>query len=420
MRLLRFIYQKLSRFSLIRKIGKKIYFHGFIWDNAKAYFRMKKQYMNRKKSNTIRVVFMIQNKISWDVIKTVYEKMMLDKTFDLSILTVKDFNETYNSSYSYFKKMYPSSRIIQAEEGQELFDLKSIHPDYVFIARPYDFYLPEQYKSSSVSAYARVCYCSYGFGPMVMSILGDCYSGRFFRNVAIFFAESEFLKQYNIRRFRIAHKQGVKKTVNCGYPSLDHFSHIQNIQTDSFNILWTPRWNDDKEMGGSSFFDYKDKIVSFIKDNKDLYLTFRPHPLLFDNFISKNKITREEADEYLNSITISKLMCYDNSSDYTESFANSDVLVTDPSSILIQYFMTEKPIIYCDTGVELDDIFTAIIDVNYIAKDFEEVKKYIQLLKEGHDPKKEARKNLKRQLFCHDGRPSADRFIEVIKDDYIH
>ena len=113
-------------------------------------------------------------------------------------------------------------------------------------------------------------------------------------------------------------------------------------------------------------------------------------------------------------------MCYDNSSDYTESFANSDVLVTDPSSILIQYFMTEKPIIYCDTGVELDDIFTAIIDVNYIAKDFEEVKKYIQLLKEGYDPKKEARKNLKRQLFCHDGRTSADRFIEVIKDDYIH
>ena len=91
MRLLRFIYQKLSGFSLIRKIGKKIYFHGFIWDNAKAYFRMKKQYMNRKKSNTIRVVFVIQNKISWDVIKTVYEKMMLDKTY-IQLRNSKDYN----------------------------------------------------------------------------------------------------------------------------------------------------------------------------------------------------------------------------------------------------------------------------------------------------------------------------------------
>ena len=37
------------------------------------------------------------------------------------------------------------------EETKEFFDLKKLQPDYIFIPRPYDWYLPLQYQSKELS-----------------------------------------------------------------------------------------------------------------------------------------------------------------------------------------------------------------------------------------------------------------------------
>lgn len=77
---------------------------------------------------------------------------------------------------------------------------------------------------------------------------------------------------------------------DLGYPSLDivkentsNLSVFRKIERRGLNIIWTPRWTTDESACGTTFFENKDKIVKYGKNNNDL-IVFRPHPLAFDNF----------------------------------------------------------------------------------------------------------------------------------------
>lgn len=412
--LLKKIYHKLSCFKFIKKMGQ-IYLNGFPWDNYLAYKRLKKIQSNSKSDidRKIRVAFIGQNVQIWGKIDPVFIRMSSDDRFDVKLFSIKDINDETNKSYEYFNKLY-NNVIEVTPEGDD--KLRAFKPDYVFYTRPYDQYLPKQYRSGVVSRYSKVCYCTYTF-ILTTNNIEDCYSKLFARNVYIYFAENKYMRNRNKKRFKQAHKNGFMKSLFMGYPILGEILKFEKNDADDFSIMWTPRWSTSQETGGSSFFEYKDKIIDYIKSSDDARLIFRPHPLAFPHFIKTGEMSETEVKNYKDYFLLKRFK-YDDSAEYGQTFANADVLVSDISSMIPEFYVTKKPIIFCETGAELLPVMRKMLEGCYVSKNWDETEKILDMLKSGEDPLKEKRSAICDEVFGNNLKDIPSRFVNTIVEDY--
>lgn len=129
-------------------------------------------------------------------------------------------------------------------------------------------------------------------------------------------------------------------------------------------------------------------------------------------------MTKKEVKEYLNNYKKSN-MIYDRSSDYYDTFKDSDVLITDFSSIIVEYLMYNKPIIFCHRDMNiLSDFMKEISKVCYCVNNWEEAEDVLKKLKNGDDALKSARTDfIDKKFENYDGKIKY-RIIESIKNDY--
>ena len=153
--------------------------------------------------------------------------------------------------------------------------------------------------------------------------------------------------------------------------------------------------------------------------NKEINFIFRPHPLALNNFIKEKLITKREVIEYLKNYKKSN-MYYDSDSDYYDTFANSDVLITDFSSIIIEYFLFNKPIIYCysKNGNETN-FMKKLKKCFYCVKNWDELKNVLEKLKKGNDPLKERRRKLLDKILKKYEDDVALKIVDKVKDNYL-
>lgn len=411
------IYHKLSHFSFIRRLGQ-VYRDGFPVGNFAAYLRMCR--LSRKHKNPgekITVVFYGQCMTCWNKVSRVVQEAMADERFQVYILAIPDdVTKTGDDNYGDLSAQY-GSVVMDAKQGDGWLPLEDLRPDYVFIQRPYDTYLPECYRSKTVSRYAKICYIDYCFSfseiyPLILP-------GIFFRNVYFFFAETDFYADYNKNRMKLSHRKGYRKSICLGYPSFQDFMSKKPEtceKTRLFRIVWTPRWSEDIEVGGSNFFLFKDKIVDMVEKKPELALTFRPHPMLFSHFQETGRMTRQEVESYLAHFRDPAKMKYDKEQDYSENFWNSDVLVTDLSSVMVEYFLTGKPIIYCPSNLKVNSFMEDVFSGLYVANTWEEVEAYITQLSAGIDPNKEEREK-KAAALAGDYRNISRNILSAIAED---
>lgn len=142
--------------------------------------------------------------------------------------------------------------------------------------------------------------------------------------------------------------------------------------------------------------------------------------MLIDHFIETNRITREEADIYLKNFEDNASLEYDTSNDYMGTFWNIDILLTDVSSIIVEFFLTGKPIIYCDTGVIPDAFFAEVIKGMYVVYNWDEAEKKLNELMQGNDPLKQKREELRKTLFGDDLYNITTNILNEIYNDATH
>ena len=184
--------------------------------------------------------------------------------------------------------------------------------------------------------------------------------------------------------------------------------------------MWTPRWTTDEKQGGTNFFNYKDFLVSFAADNPDADLLFRPHSLAFKNFIEKGLMSEEDVEEFKKHCAESSNMRIDQNKEYAGTLWNTDVLVTDVSGIMFEYFVTGKPMVFCNlpVGLKYVEEVNKLLEGCYIINNASELEEVLIQLKNGNDTLKEMCLQIIEELFG-DKLDNADRLIvEDIKKDY--
>lgn len=394
------------------------------------YYKLKhriKSLLNKK----INIVFVCHRPEIWASLKSIFDNCVKDDKFNVTIVTIpnkkqlpdKNLNhEIYESEGAEeFFKNYPCKVINGYNyDTKEWLDLKKLKPDYLFFQTPYNCTRPKIYSSKKVSKYTKIGYVHYGILIFKGEVEESVYPVDFLKYVSHVFTETE--EQKNVIKSKCSAKTSVILT---GYSRFDDLRNYKIKNYDNWNfkennnkfrIIWTPRWTTNEN--NCHFFDYKDKLIEYVKSNQDIDFIFRPHPQAFLEWNATGEFTEKEASEYKQKYELIKNAKIDTQQDYFSTFYSSDLLITDISSIIVDYYLTEKPIIYCHRTNHFNDFGLKISEGFYWVKNWEDLKNTIEMLKSGDDPLKEIRKKIIKDCFYINSQGAGYTIKELIKKDF--
>ena len=388
---------------------------------------------NKVKNNKIRVGFVCQLPDIWISEKPVYEAAVKDNQIEAVLIAVPNMRYAhytkvigidYQEVYEYADKITKDYvKTYNPEQGTWI-DPHSLNLDYIFIPRPYETYLPKKYRASALSNYIKVCYVPYAY--MTSDLNDCCYNTHFVRNAYMIFCENDGTYKYVTNKLKGTIRRKLQKVYNVGYPRFDLVEDKDNQkkgiwkrerQKDIKRILWTPRWTPDSKLGGSNYKKYMNVVKDYMMSNQtNIDFVFRPHPMTFKAFAEVGLVPQEVSNEYCKELNESINSIYDDNKEYLDTFYESDILVTDDSSIIIDYLFTKNPIVYCPANEKFDEFMKERLECYYVVQNEEELLHTITDLRKGIDPKKEFREKCVKKM-----KPDysiSDRIIECIKKDY--
>lgn len=417
-------YQNLKRFKDIIKKNVIIF---------KSY--VKHRYFSNDfpefKGEKIKVAFLVQYIPAWNKFESLYNNLLNDDRFEVKIiclpieiqnnvLTIDTFK---NSIYDYY--LSQGYDVINGlnQDGSWL-DLKSFGFDYVVYTRPYNEYLPKEYSSEIVSGYSRIVNMLYGM-VITKEIYDVVVNYDFFKDVYIFFADLQTTQKDYSKQYKHSIRHNLKKCYYLGKPGADQLLKDKDLSTDiwdfagdKFKVLWTPRWTTKPELGGSNFFIYYKKILEFARENSDVAILIRPHPLMFDNFLKTGEMTKEQQLEYRSEIDKLDNVMIDETNEYDATMWKSDVMISDISAMMPEYFITGKPLIYSSSNMycNLVEDIERMMQGCYDAPDCDKAFDYIKMLKQGNDQKADIRKKIAVDLFKIDEEKISEKMTDCLYD----
>ena len=130
----------------------------------------------------------------------------------------------------------------------------------------------------------------------------------------------------------------------------------------------------------------------------------------------EKRMTEEDVNAYLQDVNNSGASI-DTNKDISDTFQNTDILVSDRSSVIPMFFMTGKPIIYCPIESEYGYLFQMILPGLYIANNWEDMNNILDNLTGGNDRLKEVRESIIHEYFSSNMNASK-KIVDTIYNDY--
>lgn len=365
-----------------------------------------------KNHEPINVLFVCHEPALWNMFESLYKAMVADPVFSPLVVALPYrhptlLNGQYKDAGIY---EYCKSKNINAIQGcnkemTEWLDPASLLPDYVFFQTPYPLLIPA-WSVERIAMMGRICYVPYGSSVAKGKIAADVHPEGFFRYVSLFFTENQMKRELLEKRFEEKNWFKKENIIVSGYPKFDYLNEVKKYSGRSWKrgthkdikrILWTPRFLSTE--GTCHFFDYKDYFVEFCKKHLDVDFVFRPHPLFFQNFIKTGEMNADDQNKMKHEYKISSNMAIDETESYEDTFMTSDILISDYSSMIIDYFVTGKPIIYTHRKNEFNEYALALSAGIYWVRNIKELDETIIMLLSGTDPLSKKRKDLISRLF---------------------
>ena len=354
-----------------------------------------------REQGAIKVVFICQYVPAWSKNKALYDALSEDSRFEPMLLCIPnrihgnqldDPEDLSNDAYDYFRGQGYHDAVNALVGKNRWFDLRAYAPDYVIYNR-YDRPMPLPYTSSAVAEYAKVCLIVYGVS--LLKAEEAMIDMRFSANTYCFFAESEGIQKEFLDRNRILHRMKLSRAELCGIPCLenafmakDDAAPAWSFSKNAFRAIYTPRWTTDPIWGGSTFLQYRDFFLKFADMHTEMDILVRPHPLMFQNFIDTGLMTDKEVEAFESACVERPNIRLDKEKEYLATFWRSSILICDYSSMIIEYYITGKPIIYLtyDEHIEYTRQMDDMLRGCYLVHDETELCRTVEMLLAGKDP----------------------------------
>lgn len=399
------------------------------------YLTERNRIVRTHQNEKMRVVFIVQRTEVFNSVRTVFEAAVAKDECEVYLLPLprclNECNEllwdTYASVVEFCQKLCGGKVINTYDfETETYYDLTELMPDYIFLNVPYTIQYPDEYSLEKLALIAKVCYVPYGYTISNEKKYSELYAGLFYvdlmKYISFLFNDGDGSYSYcKKNRMWLSEFLFGERLYNIGYPRFDNID-VQQVNTSGHTILWLPRWTVANQINngnlGSHFFDYSDKLLEYV-DRQDCYrLVVRPHPLMFENYIEHGLMSEQDALTYKEIMKNNEKFLLDENPSYDEAFNMADVLVADCSSIIIEFFLHGKPIIYCGKREELSTQIADVTKTFYYANGWEQLKKLLDDLKDGIDPLKDERQIVV-EKFREGTESAGEEILNVLIKNYV-
>lgn len=368
-----------------------------------------------KGTGPVRVAFLVYEPAMWDKQEPVYLEMQNRPEMEPYLIVVPDVGSSLEEAEvkrQFFLQKYQNV-ILYDEETAGRFQKKTFH--YTFYQTPYAHKFPKDLQAHKLVKHTKICYIPYGYVGSA-DFFAVSSNEDFFSNAYFGFMDNEDMKAVLQEKFSWECKAGIQNFPFVGYPPFECYTQMGEPAAEIKNILWLPRWTYAEEGGGSHFLENKDRFNQLAAENPEANWIMRPHPLMFASLAELGLFPEEEADAYKKDMA-HKGVILDEHSLLNETLRQTDLMIADYSSVIIMYFLTGRPIIYCDGGLPLTGSYSELRSAMYIANSWEEVVRYVQMLRSGEDPLKESRRKIAAEAGkAHLG--ATKRIVDMIFNDY--
>ncbi|CAH0534705.1 hypothetical protein VST7929_02655 [Vibrio stylophorae] len=353
-------------------------------------------------SKKISVIYVFQQVSLWNSFKSVYEVMLADDCFDVKLLVSPFYHDEDIVDNVAATSFLDTNNIPYNKFCEKELDI-IYSADVVFYQTPYDSTLPKNiYPSLVARSGARIAYIPYGLDSgggndnLRWQYDLDCH------NLATWiFVRSELHKScYN----KYCSK-GNDHVYVTGHPKFDQLdcrgvTRENILNRDIKTVLWTPHFSIE-DGGWSTFHIFYEKIIE-LAEEFCFKLVIRPHPLFYTRINMMGGKVKDKFDFVLNKIKqLDNVTLSEPDDSYVELFHESDLLLADAGSFLLEYLPLGKPIIYLNNllGPGLNDSVN-FLDSLYVVSDGVELESCVTNLLNGNDSKLEIRfKRIHEELY---------------------
>ena len=356
-------------------------------EQNKTKINIKKNYKkiqkNLKLKEKIKVLFICEENEKW-CYTNLYKKLKTEKKYDVlpvalfPILSKGKIIHTQNENKTFFNNLNIETIDFWDYQNNNIQDIKKLNPDIVFYQQPW--YLNNINHPKNVSNYALTIMAPYGYTTLSEKEWGSSSVKEIYQSLWLFLAESP----YHIKFYKKTAK--MKNNLKTfGSLKLDNYKKEikQNIWKKQENpkIIYAPHQtisNDGLRM--STFQNIYKDILNYAKNHQKYSFIYKPHPMLKNTVVEYNLMTKEEYETYENTWNnLDNSLVYDKG-EYFDIFKTSDILITDCSSFLAEYFPTKNPIIFLNRKdrAPFDKFGNAIKKGFYEANNFNDVEILIE------------------------------------------
>ncbi|MGV6986361.1 MULTISPECIES: CDP-glycerol glycerophosphotransferase family protein [Providencia] len=321
----------------------------FIKQANKSHVELTKKIQEKEK---IKVLFLVIHDSVWKV-DPIFQKMLQDSYFQPEILicpyTIYSDDkmcEDMNNAYTYFKeKGYPVIKSLKKDNSW--ITLSELSPDLVFFTNPHNLTRKEYYQDVFLNY--LTCYIPYYF--MATNHAGDnkiLLNTSFLNCIWKIYWPHEFIYQ-EFKKHSII--KG-KNSLVSGYPASECFVN-KDLQCslsvwknhERKKIIYAPHHSIDSD--SIATFLHFGLLIQKIAQNyqNDVCWSFKPHPLLREKLYLHRDWGKEKTDEYYSFWENEPYTQFDNG-EYERLFQQSDAIIHDSSSFIVEYTFTDKPGLY--------------------------------------------------------------------------
>ncbi|MDR2395569.1 MAG: CDP-glycerol glycerophosphotransferase family protein [Endomicrobium sp.] len=370
--------------------------------------------INRKNKKS-RIVFIVREPAK-NYFTHLYKELESDgNKFEPIVVVIKHIQHTmedYNKSLIFFKSLYSNVFKGYDEDNEQSVDLRELSPDVVFYDQPWC--LPPKYTVEYVSQFARTCYIPYAYAdpPKIIRLLAESFYLKLWK---YFVVKGSAKQLYPLLKSR-------KSLMHiAGHVKLDAFKSHYN-RNNKFYVIFAPH----SSITENSILKYGTfkwsglYMLEFAQQHKNFNWLFKPHPSLKYNLVHEKVMTKTEAENYYNEWEKVGDAFYDG--DYFDFFKNSQVLITDCGSFLVEYLPTGNPCIHLRSKMieSVSDYYSCInievMKVYYQSWNINDLEKNLyKLLIEKKDPMKYKRLKVIRKLGL-DKYNNSSKVINYLRD----
>lgn len=409
--------------NLIKKTYQPIYFRFLVYTREKRYPIV---LQGLKEKSKIKVVFLVSRTAVWKV-DYLYRLFERSNRFEPLVIVCPIMNNgkeerlrTIDETYDFFQKKGYNVLSSYDPKTESYIDIKNIvDPDIVFYLNPYKGLIYKDYYISNFSD-RITCYVPYFFREDDGK---ELINEELFYRCNMFFTETKYHKELNQKMMYL----NPRNMVVTGYPGIEKFldpTYMPNVTwpvnvKKQKKIIWAPHHTIEKDWfyASSCFLDYADFMIEMAsKYKEEISIVFKPHPIL-------RKRLNELWGKSVTNNYYEKWDKMDNTSfengDYHDLFINSDAIIHDSSSFLIEYMYTNKPAMrtmrYNNYNTHHNEFANECLSHYYLAYNKEEIEQFIVNVINGIDPKKEKRTQFFNTKLKLDALPSINIYKYICK-----